>query len=721
MKFFFKRFIIILLAISVCIPIGVSGRRRRIPVVDINRDSSGAFEQLPGVDSSLAASIVEIRQEKQLFDSTRDILEAEGMSQEIFDEISPYLTMTSPDMLQADDILEDLRIMEEEEEEYFRDMDVDISRLELYRNNPLDLNTAVYSQLLELPGIGRDEANAIIDLRREMRGLSAVEDIRDIVGPESFEMISPFVALLDEVDLARIHGDVRVSADTTYPYHDYYFDQPEEYQKPLQIEARHRLNYGNKLEFGVNMRRKASPHWPPDYDGAKEINYANFNDYFLGSRYLLVRNVGLMDTVILGSYRIDYLRPFTRTRQMRGLRIDDRPAINAGFYGAAAEMRTGDWELTAFASEKDFAVDEINEYDGSVGVRPGSFYDTANYPIFKYPYLTETVYGGVVRRPLGGVMVGVGGYTLDFDRVIDNVHEEDEVDFTHFRGDGINIVDLEAEYRYRNYRFIADIGFSRYHTFDVEYDEQGYRDWEAGRDWSWETGQAYRFTVMSSYEDMEFWGYYWNVDHDYYDYLGEGRLATFNGRNEQRYAVGGRIEPTGNFYAQPELIYQEKLKLTRAGTDDWRSRLTFRLRQGWDFTDTLGLRYTGTVREADTFRSQEVRFSPSRNLSHRLQITHRPSDRLRLTGVFRSTKETYEDISELRDYDTSDGNYAELRYRITDPLILLSRIFVEGDDMGFMVRPVITFSRNSRLRMEYEYNPDGASSDDFSIQYDMSW
>ncbi|MEA3506116.1 MAG: helix-hairpin-helix domain-containing protein, partial [Elusimicrobiota bacterium] len=219
----FRSFIIILL-LAFVFAVRPAVAKHRISLVDINRATKAEFARLPGISEELAESIIKYRRENDYFDDIEELLEVEGMSREIYDQILPYLIFSPPEAQRADEIITDLETMEEEEEEYFLDLGVDISRLELYRNNPLDINTAAYSQFLELPGIEPEDAEAIIELRKEKQGFESIDELKEVLDEETFEMISPFIAVLDEEEVSELHGDVRVTADVTYPYDDYYFE-----------------------------------------------------------------------------------------------------------------------------------------------------------------------------------------------------------------------------------------------------------------------------------------------------------------------------------------------------------------------------------------------------------------------------------------------------------------------------------------------------------------
>ncbi|GEM_PF-2932543 len=597
--------------------------------------------------------------------------------------------------------------MKEEDPESFIELDINIERLRDYGFNPVELNRAGYLELMELPGIDRKIAGEIMKRRGRLDGFKTICEIKDLLGDSMFEMVSPFIIAGDKKSPLYFSGRFSILASIKYPYHDYYFELDEFFQRPVQIESIFRVNFGDRIEAGLRTSRKASAHHPPVYAGAGELNFNNVINHFPGTRHLMVRDLGIINTLILGSYRVDYLRPASRTRILRNIRPDDRSSSSGGFYGAAARFYYESWEGSLFVSDKHFPVREINEHDGSVAVTQRALYYSGNYPLFKDPVLNERACGAVLHIfPAGNVRLSAGGYDKRFSRVIDH-----KSDFTNFRGDRISIIDLEAEFRLRNLRIIADWGLCIYDTFEF------YGDDERERDWFQDSGNALRVTLLSGYRKAQFWGYYWTVDHDYFDLPGEGYDATYNARNERRLGVGARLNMSSSVRAQAEAIYREKIMPEPSGS--MKDSLELRLRKSWDVAEELFLRYSGIIREREGFRSEQVGYTRAGSVLHRLELVSNPDERLRLRTVFRSRKEIYHETAEIAGSDAISGNYFEIRYRPVKAVHLTTRFFSGAERTGIMIRPVFNFSQGTRFFMEYASG--GAYGSSYTVSCSINW
>lgn len=62
----------------------------------------------------------------------------------------------------------------------------------------IDLNSATWSELSNLPGIGEQRAKDIVAYREQIGSFSSLESIQNVagIGPRTFEQITPFLAPL---------------------------------------------------------------------------------------------------------------------------------------------------------------------------------------------------------------------------------------------------------------------------------------------------------------------------------------------------------------------------------------------------------------------------------------------------------------------------------------------------------------------------------------------
>ncbi|CAN5560276.1 hypothetical protein BH23BAC4_BH23BAC4_09550 [soil metagenome] len=82
----------------------------------------------------------------------------------------------------------------------------------------MDLNTATSAQLQRIPRIGPAIAERIIDYREEVGRFRRIEDITRVrgIGPATFETISPFLFVVDEVPVSAPDTSIQDSKIDTY-------------------------------------------------------------------------------------------------------------------------------------------------------------------------------------------------------------------------------------------------------------------------------------------------------------------------------------------------------------------------------------------------------------------------------------------------------------------------------------------------------------------------
>ncbi|MFC2062272.1 helix-hairpin-helix domain-containing protein [Elusimicrobiota bacterium] len=687
---------------------------RRLALVDVNTAWEERFVKIPGISKTVATNIVEYRDKHGYFEEIQDLINVIGINQELFEEIEPFLTITSGKDIEAQKRIQEIEESQELDVVDFKG-ETDTEVLERFRVDPLDINTATLDQLVELPYVNEEIAEDIIKYRRKHRGFSSVDELSRVVSSFVLDNIYPFIEVRRSRELEKFHGDMRFRYGVwPYPFGSGYFNVDEKYHNPQYFYSRYRMYYGNKSEVGLVLRKDRN---------SLELNMDNIRDYFLIKKYMLVRNALTLDTLIIGDYKLSFGQgifvqpgPFLIRqipRKPKGLKEDSGTHFNEGFYGLAGVKRFSGWEVYSFYSNKPIIVSYLNQ-DGSVGTPPTEFYSyystyLSAYSESHYEHfgdLMEQVYGSRVKYSLtGNLDIGGGYYKEEFDPYIDPAQKAYIgggkympvylLSDYYFRGDKVNLTCLDAEYHYRNLGLYLEWGRSNYHTFDREVRE---RDEYADKDkeWYWDYGDAYQALAIMKYQLLSFWlNYHW-IEYDYFAFhsspwtLGLGE-ETFI-RDEKGYIIGGKYSgkkiktQLSLKYGRP-IIPPRFYSSTTGGLASWAAKDEFEIY--WDNTwnalkkFTVKYRNTYTIKErtrafgepaslGDIFKGDDFYlYLPYHTMKNRMELIHEASDSVRLKWRYETINNTYPEINtRMYGYTT----FGELKYKPTTALTIYSRI-----------------------------------------------
>ncbi|MBN2406525.1 MAG: helix-hairpin-helix domain-containing protein [Elusimicrobia bacterium] len=780
--------LVIILSVSIVFPVSAA---RRMALVDINLAPADNFVQIPGITKETAENIVNYRKTQGFFNSLQDLMKVEGIDRELFEQIELYLTITLPQDIRVDELYEKLEQLQEKES--VDEIDLDFDDLDKYRFNPLDINTASYSQLMDLPYMTGEYAQAIIDYRRKNKGFEYIDDLKEVIPYYIYELIFPFITVYKGKETENFHGDLRFRYGVwPYPFSESYFESDPLYQHPEYFYGRYRMYYGNKTELGLVLRKDRY---------SRDLDYENIRNYYLIKKYMVLRNTFGFDTIVLGNYSLDFAQgmfiqpgPFLARsipRKPKGLKEDKGTHINDMFYGIAFKKEVSNLDLYGFYSDKPIIVNYLNE-DGSVGTPPTVFYD------YYATYLTGDnsydYYGALKERLVGARMdydltaflnLGGGYYEEEFDPYIDpaqlayagggNYEHVYLLSDYYFRGDRVNLVSGNMEYRFRNFRLLFDWGRSYYHSFKrTERMEDEYLN--KAKDWFWDEGDGYEVLGIIDYQKVTFYAQYHWLDNDYFAFhssplMTQLGVETFI-RDEEGYGVGSKFR-AGPVTTQINVNYGHPIVPVRyysTQVDDlvsWAAQDEYEiyLDNSWSALEGFTVGYRNTYRinsrtlaygepswlssmfDGDDFSV----YMPYRSMKNRFELVHEPSDSVRLKWRYEVIDNTYPEIKvEMSGYST----FGELKYKPTSALTIFARVTYwdapRGVSAGAMeytwpnalipysyysvygatekgfryyLMPTLKFSKNAKLWTKYEFWPDpgGAAKNVFKLQYDFSW
>ena len=170
---------------------------------DPNLLDSVSFTQL-GIKSYVTSNILKYRKKGGVFRSKIEFSKVYGISKEKYTELEPYITFKENKKHTSDSILVKQKIEK--------------------TNLIIDLNSSDTTQLMQIKGIGRYYANAIIRFRNTIGGFVSIEQLKEIKGmrSETYELIKPFcIVNLNFVKKINVNM-ASVDKLNSHPYLNFY-------------------------------------------------------------------------------------------------------------------------------------------------------------------------------------------------------------------------------------------------------------------------------------------------------------------------------------------------------------------------------------------------------------------------------------------------------------------------------------------------------------------
>ncbi|MFO7526807.1 MAG: helix-hairpin-helix domain-containing protein [Ignavibacteriaceae bacterium] len=342
---------------------------------------------------------------------------------------SPY-SQSDTTYLSIDDMLE--KLIEEVSEE--SDNAELFDRFEYLINNPIDINNAGLTELLNLPLIDIHSANLIIDHRNKFGSFFSVHElfaIRDLP-KDKIENILPFVTVIrkqipdisepprDRLPVPNL-SDIRINlrSRTTNDLQSRRGFIENRYAGS-KIKSYNRLLVKQNNNYQIGILTEKDPG---------EKSYMDFASY-----HLMIRDIGFIKTAVLGDYLLEFGQGlalwspypiskssdaiFPATKNSRGLRPYTSSTEVNFLRGGATSIQYDNLIFTAFYSQNKFDA-SIDSTIGTITSRPLDGYHRTENEINRINSAEEKIFGGVVQyNPVTSVHIGILAYKVNLSHPI---------------------------------------------------------------------------------------------------------------------------------------------------------------------------------------------------------------------------------------------------------------------------------------------------------------
>ena len=161
--------------------------------LDLNRATKAELRLLPGLGDALVKRIIDHRTRNGPFRSVDDLRQVTGIGPKTLDRLRHHLFVTPEELFVADD---DSDVMPVESKPRPVPRTTTVSKKAIDLTRPINVNTAIQTDLQKLPGIGPKLSQRILD-ERAKSVFKSIDDLRRVpgIGPKTLEKLRPHVTV----------------------------------------------------------------------------------------------------------------------------------------------------------------------------------------------------------------------------------------------------------------------------------------------------------------------------------------------------------------------------------------------------------------------------------------------------------------------------------------------------------------------------------------------
>lgn len=361
-----------------------------------------------------------------------------------------------------------------------------------YAENPINLNTATFEQLAELPMLSDIAINNLLTHMEKNGKLLNVYELQAINGFDlaTIRQLEPFVKVSDNPDAVSFsfkemmkegqhelvmryqqvlnqqlgYTELEDSLLALSP-NSRYLGSPQKYW------ARYRFTYSNKISWGVTMEKDAGEEF---FKGSMKQGF----DFYSG--HIFVRNLGVVKAAGIGDFQAQFGQGLTFwsglgfgkssdgisvKRNAQGLRPYTSVDENRFLRGAGTTLKFGKMEVTAFGSFKLLdanvtAVDDtLSEDEETVSSVFSSGFHRTPGELENRQSVTEAIYGGNVSYRGRRLSIGITAVGYQYSKAVQR--SDDLYNIFEFAGKQNSNYGLDYSYVWRNFHFFGEVAMSQ--------------------------------------------------------------------------------------------------------------------------------------------------------------------------------------------------------------------------------------------------------------------
>lgn len=354
--------------------------------------------------------------------------------------------------------------------------DTYLLELELFRKNPLNLNTADADELKQLRIVTDLQIANLITYRNLFGRFISIYELQAVPAWDviTIRKLLPFITVATPISLSEEAGKrfregehsllLRVTQvlekakgfSTSTPGTKYL-------GSPQRVFLRYRYTYKNLLQFGLVGDKDAGEQF---FKGAQKKGF----DFY--SFHLFARKIGIIQSLAIGDFSVNMGQgliqwqglAFKKSVDVMGVKRQSailRPYSSAGeFYfhrGAGITIKKGKIEATAFASIRklsaNFVADTVNNEDFISSFLTSGYNRTASEAADKNN-LTQTTLGGNIIYRTNQWHVGLNGIYYNFSLPVQK--RDEPYNLYAISGKNWYNFSIDYSYTYRNLHFFGE-------------------------------------------------------------------------------------------------------------------------------------------------------------------------------------------------------------------------------------------------------------------------